>query len=910
MNFDSFTRLKNFALAILCFISVSAFAQSSIINLELDGSETGKQLNVVLKDIESKHDVRFYFLDEWIGNITFTESFRGKTLGESLRQLFLGTDLNFVEVNAYTIVIVKDPSQVIRHNDAISVAKRERKKVEKVTFGTPSSGVAANKTYALSGIILDQKNNNPLTGVTIYIRDLNTGGRTDAEGHYNITIPSGPHVISFTYLNYEEKVVDLDMYANGSLDQKLEEIPTLLDEIVVQDRSVRDITQSSIGVAQISMKELKRAPAMLGEVDLIKQIQTLPGVTTTGEASSGFNVRGGSVDQNLILYDGLPLFNASHVFGFFSAFNADAIRDVTFYRGGIPAEFGGRMSSVLNIRSKEGDYEKWTGGGGIGIISSNASVGGPIVKNKTSLNASVRTTYSDWLIHSVKSNYVDLSKASVRFYDGSAKLTHKFSGKTKLTASGYLSHDEFRLRGDSTFKWDSKLASLTLDHEISPGFTGALMLGYGSYQYNVVNTDPFSGFDLHYRMQYPTAKAGFVITREKHKIEFGGQGIYYNFNPGTLAPNSETSDLKYTQIQNQQSVEAGLYVGDEFNITKELNVNVGVRVSMFEQLGPADVNIYKAGAPRETSNLVDTLHFNKGDNVKRYINPEPRIGLRYTLSENSSIKLGYNRIFQYLHLVTNTTAVTPVDIWQPSGYYFKPQLGDQISGGYFRTFPKKNFESYIEVYYKTMKNVLDFKDGAVLLLNPRLETDLLQGKGRAYGAEISFTRTAGQLTGTLSYSYSRSFRTIVGLYEQETINGGREYRSNYDQPNVVNLAWRYTLSRRLFFTGQFQYHTGRPITLPLTAYSIENYTVSGFSDRNQFRIPDYHRLDLGFVLEGNHKRKKFLDGTWTFSVYNVYARKNPYSVFFKEALPGILRPYRLAIIGTALPSLSYSFKLQ
>lgn len=901
--------MKKFALAILCFLSLSAFAQSSILNLELDGSETGKQLAIVLKDLESKHDVRFYFLDEWIANITFTESFRGKTLGDALRQLLLGTELNFVEVNPYTIVFVKDPAQVIRHNDAISVAKRERKKVEKVTFGTPSTGAAPGKTYSLSGIILDHKNNNPLTGVTVFIRDLNTGSRTDAEGHYNITVPSGPHVISFSYLNYEEKVVDLDMYANGTLDQELEEIPTLLDEIVVQDRSVRDITQSSIGVAQISIKELKRAPAMLGEVDLIKQIQTLPGVTTTGEASSGFNVRGGSVDQNLILYDGLPLFNASHVFGFFSAFNADAIRDVTFYRGGIPAEFGGRMSSVLNIRSKEGDYEKWTGTGGIGIISSNGSIGGPIIKNKTSVNASLRTTYSDWLINSVKSNYVDLSNASVRFYDGSAKLTHKFSGKTKLTASGYLSHDEFRLRGDSTYKWDSKLASLQFDHEISPGITGALMVGYGSYQYNVVNRDPFSGFDLHYRMQYPTAKASFVITRDKHKIDFGAQGIYYNFNPGTFNPNSETSDRKYIQIQNQQSIEAGVYVGDEFNITEHLNVNAGVRVSMFEQLGPADVNVYKAG-PRETSNLIDTLHFNKGDNIKRYINPEPRIGLRYTLNENSSIKVGYNRIFQYLHLVTNTTAVTPVDIWQPSGYYFKPQLGDQVSAGYFRTFPKKSFESYIEVYYKTMKNVLDFKDGAVLLLNPRLESDLLQGKGRAYGAEISFTKTAGQLTGTLSYSYSRSFRTIVGLYAQETINDGREYRSNYDQPHVVNLAWRYTLSRRFFFTGQFQYHTGRPITLPLTAYAIENYTVSGFSDRNQFRIPDYHRLDLGLVLEGNHKRKKFLDGTWTFSVYNVYARKNPYSVFFKEAQPGILRPYRLAIIGTALPSLSYSFKLQ
>lgn len=901
--------MKPLVLAILCCIGSSAFAQS-ITDLQLDGKETGKDLRTFLVDLENTHDVRFYFLDEWIVNITFKESFQGRTLGESLRQLFLGTDLNFVEVNPHTIVIVKDPSQVIRHNEAIGVAKREKKKVEKVIFGSPSSGSAPSKTFTLTGRVIDDKNSDPLAGVTVYIKDLSAGTVTNPEGRYTLTIPSGSHVISFNYINYEERVIDLDMYANGTIDQKLEETPTLLDEIVIQDRSVRDITTSSIGVAQISMKELKRAPAMLGEVDLIKQIQTLPGVTTTGEASSGFNVRGGSVDQNLILYDGLPMFNSSHVFGFFSAFNADAIRDVTFYRGGIPAEFGGRMSSVLNIRSKEGDYERWQVSGGIGIISSNVSAGGPIKKDKTSITASLRTTYSDWMINTIRSNYVDLSKSTVRFYDASTKLTHLFSKKTKLTLSGYVSNDEFRLRGDSTYKWDSKLASLQLDHEIKPGFTGALMAGFGSYQYNVYNKDPFAGFDLRYQMLYPTAKADFVWTREKHKMEFGAQSIYYDFNPGSFDPISETSDRKPIQIQKQNSLEAGLYVGDEFNLTKKLNVHLGLRYSIFQSLGPADVNVYREGFPREPINQVDSLHFDKGQKVKTFMNPEPRVALRYNLSEESSIKVGYNRIFQYLHLVTNTTAVTPVDIWQPSGYYFKPQVGDQLSAGFFRTFPKKNYESFVEVYYKTMDNVLDFKDGAVLLLNPKLETDLLQGTGRAYGAEFSLSKSAGTLVGSFSYSYSRSFRTIVGAFPQETINDGREYRSNYDQPHVVNLSWRYNITRRYFFTGAFTYHTGRPITLPLTAYSIENYTVSGFSDRNQFRIPDYHRLDLGIVLEGNHKRKKILDGTWTFSVYNVYARRNPYSVFFKEVVPGILRPYRLAIIGTALPSLSYSFKIQ
>jgi hypothetical protein len=723
-------------------------------------------------------------------------------------------------------------------------------------------------------------------------------------------MPAGSHVIRFNFVNYEEKVVDLEIYSNGTHDLKLEETPLVLEEIIVQDRTMRDIQTSSIGVTQISIKEIKRAPALLGEVDLIKQIQTLPGVTTTGEAASGFNVRGGSADQNLIMYDGLPVFNSSHVFGFFSTFNAEAVRDVTFHSGGIPAEYGGRISSVLNIRSREGSYEKWETSGGIGIISSNLAVGGPIKKDKTSIVVSARSTYSDWLINSIKSNYVDLQNSTVKFYDASAKLAHLFSKKTKLTLSGYLSHDQFRLHGDSTYKWDTKLSTLQLDHEFGSGFSGGLMAGYGSYEYQVVDKNPETGFDLHYKLQYPTAKAHLSFVRASHKAEAGLQSTYYNFNPGTFAPLNESSDRKFVQIQQQQSMESAAYISDQFDLTKKLNVTAGLRYSLFQALGVADVNLYKPDQPRATYNQTGVLHVDKGKVVRGFTNPEPRFALRYAFNEESSVKIGYNRMFQYLHLVTNTTAITPVDIWQPSGYYFKPQLGDQVSAGYFRTFTKKGYESFIEAYYKKMTNVLDFKDGAVLLLNPALETDLLQGRGRAYGVEFSVKKSTGRFIGGFSYAYSRSFRTIMGTFPEENINGGREYRSNFDQPHVVNLNWRYNITRRYFFTGQFTYHTGRPITLPLTAYDIQNFTVSAFSDRNQFRIPDYHRLDLGLVVEGNHKRRKILDGTWTFSVYNVYARKNPYSIFFKEARPGILRPYRLAVIGTALPSISYSFKIQ
>jgi hypothetical protein len=900
--------LKRLLLPILLIISFQAYSQNPL-NQKMDGSEKGKNLIIFFEELESKQEVRFYFINEWLQNISFNESYEGQTLSYALSDLFLGTDLNFVSFNDHTIVIVKDPTQAIQRQQSITSAKRELRKVDKVVIGKESTQQRKSQRITLFGTVLDGKTKEPLIGANIYVEDSNLGAVADSEGKYSITLQSGQHLIRFTFVNYEEKLIDVTANEGGVLNLELEESAKVLDEVVVQDRTVREITTSGIGLTQLSLKEIKRAPALLGEVDIIKSLQTLPGVTTAGEAASGFNVRGGSVDQNLILYDGLPVFNSSHVFGFFSSFNSEAIRDVTFYRGGIPAEFGGRISSVLDIRSKEGSYQKWEGSGGIGIISSNLMLSGPIKKDKTSVAVSLRTTYSDWLINTVKSNYVDLSKSTVRFYDGTAKVTHKFNEKTKLTLSGYLSHDEFRLTGDSTYRWDTSLASLRLDHEFSKIFNVSVVGGYGTYSYNVSDVDPLSGFDLTYKLSYPSAKADFHLNLSTHKVAFGAQSTFYDFNPGTFSPSTPTSDKKFIQMDKQRSFETGFFISDQFEVTKKFFVDAGIRLSMFQAVGPGDVNIYKAGFPKETTTLVDTLHFKKGQTMKSYVNPEPRLGLRYEISPEASIKLGYNRIYQYLHLVTNTTAITPVDIWQPSGYHFKPQFADQLSLGYFRNFKEKQYEAFVEVYYKDIHNVLDFKDGAQLILNPHLESDLLQGKARAYGVEMQVAKTKGRLVGSMGYTYSRSLRTIIGAFPEETINDGKEYPSNFDQPNVVNLSWKYSISRRYFFTGGFTYRTGRPITLPLSAFSVDNFTVSSFSDRNQFRIPDYHRLDIGLVLEGSHKRKKLLDGTWTFSIYNVYARKNPYSVFFKEVRPGILRPYRLAIIGTALPSISYSFKI-
>ncbi len=891
-------------LIILCFPLL--LSGQSLLDETVSSEYSDKPLSYALNELSKKRSVKVYFIEDWISNIKVSQEFVGLPVRDVLNELFLGTELSYIELNPNTIVLVLDPRQDLARKTIITNASREKKKIDKIVMGNQ---LTARSQTTLNGIVHDSKSREPLVGVSVYLVGLNKGTTTDINGKFMLTVPSGKHVVSFNYINYEEKIIDLEIYSSGDLKIELEETPVMLQEIVIEDKYAREITTTSIGQSKIDIKDIKRAPALLGEVDLVKQVQTMPGVTSVGEAASGFNVRGGSIDQNLILYDGLPIFNSSHVFGFFSSFNAEAIRDITFYRGGIPSEYGGRVSSVLDIRSREGSYEKWGVSGGIGSVSANVMLHGPIQRNKTSLAVSFRTTYSDWLINTIRSNYVSLDQSAVSFYDGTAKVAHVFNEKTKLTISGYASHDEFRLQGDSTYRWDSYVGSVRLDHEFSNVFNGSFSMGYGKYGYDVSDKDEFTGFILNYNIAYPTAKADFHLKRGVHSLNFGLQGTYYDFNPGTLKPSSDNSNKKYLQMQTQKSLESGIYLSDQLDLTKRLNADVGLRYSLFTALGSDSVLIYAPNAPLEPLNVIDTIYFSNGKVIKSYNNFEPRLGLRYSLKNESSLKFGYNRIFQYLHLVTNTTAVTPIDIWQPSGSYFKPQRVDQFSFGYFKNLKDRNYEFFAEVYYKILENVLEFKDGAQLILNKQIETDLLQGKARMYGAETQIVKLKGNFTGSLGYAYSRSLRTIKGNYDQATINGGREYASNYDQPHVINLNWKYGITKRHFFTGGFTYRTGRPITLPIYAFSVENYTVSAFSNRNQYRIPDYHRLDIGFVIEGNHKRKKILDGTWVISVYNVYGRKNPYSIFFKEVQSGILRPYQLSIIGVPLPSVSYSFKL-
>lgn len=877
-----------------------------MLELKLDGSEQDKKLIQFLQEFERKHQVQFFFLEEWLTPYSVDGSYEGQTLADLLSDLLRESDLVFLPVHDRALAFVRDPSIEMNRREALDIAARREQAIEKATVGNPEL-FRPGKIVTLRGRIIHEEDRTPITGASV-VPNAHRGTTTDGDGRFELRLPSGRHALNISFIGFKERVIDLTLYDEGSLNLELQEAPVLLEEVVISSQPISELTVSRPGQLQLSVGAMKKQPALMGEADLVRQLQSLPGVNTVGEAAAGFNVRGGSIDQNLVLYDGLPLFNTSHALGFFSAFNSEAIREMSFYRGGIPAEYGGRVSSVLDIRSKAGDPEKWRVNGGIGLVSANLMARGPLVKNKTTIAASVRGTYANWYLDLLNDTYKDLSNSQIGFYDGEVRIDHSLSANSKLSFSYYRSFDKLRVRGDTSFQWINQLVSLRLDQIFSPRLNASFQVGLGDYNYTVTNDVSAQAFDLDYKVSYPTLKADFLYSAGKHRVAFGLQGSYYSFNPGVLKPTSDLSSVGAITMDPQQALESGVYLSDSYSLNDRVILDAGLRLSSFVNLGPATVNVYNPPSPIEEGNLVDSIQVPSGEPVISFGGLEPRAAIRYMLDEKSSVKLSYHRIYQYLHLISNTTAVTPVDIWQPSNTFFKPQVSDQISFGYFRDFKQKMYEAYAEVFYKKMDNVLDFKDGAQLILNKTLEADLLQGKGEAYGIETYFSKSQGRFTWALSYTYSRSFRTIKGPTSAESINNGEQFPSNFDQPHMVNLAWNYRFSKRWSFTGNFAYRTGRPVTVPVFGFTVDGYGVAYFSGRNQYRIPDYHRLDIAFVIEGNHKLKKPWTGSWIISFLNVYGRRNAYSYFFASEVPGQINTYQLSILGTVVPSITYSFK--
>jgi hypothetical protein len=887
---------------LLIFSSTPIIAQDALDSL-LIRVEKKEPLLDLIERVQQTNSIRFFYREEWLRPFVARPLNEPQTLRSILLNVFDESEMDFEFLYNYAVILYKNPARELLRDSIISSADARQVTVEQISIGSKEE-LDPGETSVLRGIIRDFSTNHPIPGATVFVHGINLNTQTDANGRFQLKLKSGEYAVEFRFINYKEKIVNLRVYSSGELSVELEETPTVLEEIVVSDQS---ITTRRAGQSALKMVDVSRAPAFMGEVDVIRMLQTQAGVTSVSEASTGFNVRGGSVDQNLVLFDGVPVFNTSHALGFFTAFNSEAIRDVSLYKAGIPAEFGGRVSSVLNMTSKEGSFKKWSGEVGLGIVSGNFIVGGPLKRDTSSLMVSFRSSYSDWILNVLRSEYQDINESSVFFYDGTLKSVTNLRKGARLTISSYLSQDRFKLTNDTINQWQNLTFSARYDRQLRSNLYFSAGLYGGRYMFEMSDEEPAAAFNLKYKVLFPSLK--FDFNRDGvHKQTFGFHVTYYSFYPGDLKPSGTQTDKTLIKMPGENSVESALYISDAFYWGNKIHVEAGLRQSLFNRIGSGLVYRYQDNKPLEPRNVVDSLVYSSGQIMKTYAGLEPRLSVRYIQNNRSSIKLSYNRNFQYIHLVSNTASVTPVDIWQSSNTYFKPQIADQVSIGYFRNSSNTIWEIYVDTYYKYIQNILDFKDGANLILNRKLETALLQGINQSYGAEVSIEKTKGRLVGSANYTFSRSLRKIDRSFQSEKVNEGNYYPSNFDQPHSVNLNWRYSLTRKVFFSGAFTYHTGRPVSLPRVAYEVNESPIIDFSERNNYRLKDYHRLDLALVIEGTNKKKKILEGQWTISVYNLYGRKNPYSAFFRYNVAGAVMPFQISLIGVPIPSITYGLK--
>jgi len=770
--------------------------------------------------------------------------------------------------------------------------------------------------YTISGYITDGSSGEALIGATIYVEEIKGGSVTNVYGYYSISLEAGDYTIEFRYVGFNSVTRTVNLNANNEINIELAEVNRELEEVVIMaEKSNENVESVEMSVNKLDIKTIERIPALLGEVDIIKSIQLLPGVSTVGEGASGFNVRGGSVGQNLVLLDDAPVYNSSHLLGFFSVFNPDAVKDVKLYKGGIPAQYGGRISSILDIRMKEGNQKKFGAEGGIGTIFSRLTLEAPIVKDKSSFIVAGRRSYIDLLARPF-TDVLD-GGAQLYFYDLTLKAHYDFSQKDHLYISGYFGKDVFKFDAQQGFSWGNSTATVRWNHLFDERLFFNLTSIYSDYDYNLAfgETD-LDKFEWESRIRTISFKPQLTFFLSPNNAwEFGGEFNYYRFNPANAfgVSNGEIANIT---LDKKFALEGAIYLSNELDIGSALTLQYGLRGSGFLYLGPGNKYEYVTLEPGDRKLVTSIERFDDFEVIQDYYNLEPRISLKYQLNTNNSLKASYNRINQYIHLISNTTASNPLDVWTPSTNNIAPQRGDQYAMGFFKNFGKNNsFESSVELYYRDTKNQIEYIDGADLLINEFLEGDLLSGVGRAYGAEFYFRKNTGKLNGWISYTIGRTELKVDG------INNGDWYPTRFDQLHNLKIAGFYDLNERWTFSANFTYLSGTPTTFPTSRYNIQEYLVPyiGSSGRNNIRIPDYHRLDISATLWGkkykkNGKLRKNED-YWVFGVYNLYARRNPFSIYFSN---GPDRPVagepiptsatRVSIIGTIIPAVSYNFK--
>ena len=776
----------------------------------------------------------------------------------------------------------------------------------------------SQEKYTISGYVTTAESGEELIGATVAVKSMGTGVSANVYGFYSLTLPKGTYEVTYSFIGYTDQIKTVELTTNQKIDMELKEAVNEIDEVVVEaEGAEQNIKSIEMSVNKIDAKDIKKIPALLGEADVIKSVLLLPGVSTVGEGSTGFNVRGGGIDQNLVLLDEAPVYNSSHLFGFFSVFNPDAVKNVKLVKGGIAPEYGGRLSSILDVRMKEGNSKKFTGTGGLGVIFSRLALEGPI-NGKTSFLVAGRRSYVDVLAKPFLNE--DLRDSRFYFYDLTAKVNHRINENNRIFLSGYFGRDVFG--SGFAFNWGNATATARWNHIFNEKLFMNITAFYSDYDYSfgLEGNDPRDDFDWSSSIVSGSIKPDFTYyLNNKNTIKFGGQIIYYDFKPAeaSFASDGQVGSLS---LPEKYGNESAIYAQNEQKIGARLSILYGARLSHFRYEGDREQEYFEGedGIRKELKSETlneSALHsvnifgwkpsYRNYKSETDYTNFEPRLAVNYSLTETSSVKASFNRMTQYLHLISNTVASTPVDLWLPTTNNIKPQIADQVAIGYFKNFKQNKYEASAEIYYKDFQNQIDYIDNADIFFNTQLEGDLLSGDGRAYGLELYVKKNQGKLTGWISYTIARTERQVNGINRDEW------YPTRFDRAHNLSVVSSYELTKKWSFSANFVYSSGTPATFPTNRYEIQGVVLphNDKDARNNYRIPDYHRLDISATLTPEKNKDRKFKGEWVFSVYNVYNRRNPFSIFFQQddADPRVTNAVRFSVIGNFVPAVSYNF---
>ena len=760
----------------------------------------------------------------------------------------------------------------------------------------------------INGQIHDNESGEPLVGVTVYMEAINKGASTDVDGRFNFVLAPGSYGVVCQSMGMESLQFTLEVHSGGELELDMRRTLIPLDEVVVTAGRRDNVSGNQMGYERLNYNVLKQVPLVMGERDILNVVRLLPGVQSVGEGSSGFNVRGSGADQNMIYINKVPVYNSAHLFGFFTAISPEIVRDFSLYKSNLPASFGGRLASFFDIQTKQGNMKRLSARAGISLVSAYAAVEGPLKKDKSSIALSLRSTYSDWILSLMEDPQLRNSKAG--FYDASGVYTLKASDRTRLKVFGYLSRDRFKLGAVNEYSYGNSGAAVDVRHHFNQQINGNFALIYSRYQFNNKDSQiSTAGFEQDSYIQHYELKSDFEwLTLGRHKLTFGGSGIYYRLNRGSIEPYGSTSLRESLELGQENGVETALYLADNLTLTDRLSIYVGLRFSSFFYLGPTEVRTYTPGMPLVEENVNNTLSFGRGKLSKAYAGLEPRLNVRYLLNDLSSLKVSYNRGYQYLFVLSNTVAMAPTDQWKLSDYNIAPQFMDQLSMGYYTDFPGMGLSTSVELYRKWGHRIVEYRDGASFTESPYVESTTLQGEQTAYGVETMIRRDAGGLNGWLSYTYSRSYMQVDLGETGEQINGGKPYPSNFDRPHNLSLVLNYKRGRRVSLSGNLVYMTGRPSTYPVSTYYEYGVPYIHYSERNKYRIPDYFRIDVSMNIEGSLKKRKRFHSFWMVGVYNLTGRNNAYSVYFQNE-SGLIKGYKLSIFSQPIFTLSWNVRL-